>query len=914
MIGAIAVLAAGVALFVLPIVLRKKLAKQWMASLMAGGVLLGVSGGFLTAGEVRQDLENRENLYTSLCYLGQYNTDSALFYLDKAGTDTYVGASARSLLERMRENDLMARLYVDIAASEARSDEQKSLLTTLQAVDTHQWDQLNLVVSELTKELKLSEERKTDVQAFVAAETGGATEGVSDRLDETARRRLSVGAMLNQGNYSGAVREAALLADADSNADNRLLLAETMAESAYNGVTLSAEIFAPMDAEKVDQSVRKERDKLALEIIDLQSELQKLEISINGTQKEEELQKLNAQKLELTEQVNALTARSDKLFVYRAFSAIADIRTLEAELVRARLHFALEDQDTAVDTLLEAAQSLGAKLTSDHTLANSLRIVKEAYATENPHLDNQEFRDAVTQLLAAPFSDLVHVRQSDLTVDFMEKVVSDQKVYGESLFVSGLDTRDYPTVRVTLSGREEVLEKVVAGGEDIAARDTRNDVTYTAKITEQPLTSISVVVDVSGSMGGRPMASLKEALVSFVQNADEDTEISLSAFESSARKLTDLTKDKSLLLTQVNALGGGGGTNITSGIVVGTETLTNAAGMRYMLLMTDGQSSIDFNTVDAAAAQGITIHTIGFGSVNDSLLEEIAQRTGGQYVKADSVSELSNVYASLQQLLGNTVTVEYTVTDDADQRYFFLQLGDYSLRKDYIVGSNTAATKLLTCNPSVVTEQDLQRYKDRNAVLELNFTGEDLSRVTAVTVGGQTAAIVHQQADSLRVSLQPELTAGWQTVTLRLEDGSERSYDRLLLVGESKTYRNVRLGCITVQQAAGVLPGDGTLVLTGSNIQLGGTDANGAQLALTMNGTLTLPWNIPDPAEGETLPTSDIDMGESGVMEGWGRLSLRSDDSAYDRNGPAVLAEGGIRLECESGQCRLVSATEGGEQ
>jgi len=268
MIGAIAVLAAGVALFVLPIVLRKKLAKQWMASLMAGGVLLGVSGGFLTAGEVRQDLENRENLYTSLCYLGQYNTDSALFYLDKAGTDTYVGASARSLLERMRENDLMARLYADIAASEARSDEQKSLLTTLQAVDTHQWDQLNLVVSELTKELKLSEERKTDVQAFVAAETGGATEGVSDRLDETARRRLSVGAMLNQGNYSGAVREAALLADADSNADNRLLLAETVAESAYNGVTLSAEIFAPMDAEKVDQSVRKERDKLALEIID----------------------------------------------------------------------------------------------------------------------------------------------------------------------------------------------------------------------------------------------------------------------------------------------------------------------------------------------------------------------------------------------------------------------------------------------------------------------------------------------------------------------------------------------------------------------------------------------------------------------------------------------------------------------
>jgi hypothetical protein len=214
----------------------------------------------------------------------------------------------------------------------------------------------------------------------------------------------------------------------------------------------------------------------------------------------------------------------------------------------------------------------------------------------------------------------------------------------------------------------------------------------------------------------------------------------------------------------------------------------------------------------------------------------------------------------------------------------------------------------------MMTEQELQRHRDRSTMPELNFAGEDLSRVTAIAVGGQTAAITNQKSDTLRVTVPPELAAGWQSVVLTLEDGTQQTYDRLLLVGESKTYRNVRLGCITVRQASGILPGDGTLVLTGSNIQLGGTDANGAKLSMTMDGTLVLPWTVPDPAEGETLPTADIDLGEGGSIEGWGRLSLRSDDSAYDRNVSAVLAAGGFRMECESGQCKLVAAAEGGEQ
>ena len=106
--------------------------------------------------------------------------------------------------------------------------------------------------------------------------------------------------------------------------------------------------------------------------------------------------------VELTEEIQELQNRSDKLYIYRAFSAIADLRSLEADLVRARLYFALQQYDEAVETLRNSAGSLRAKLTADREMANALQIVEKAYETDTVFYETQEFRDAVTS--SAPFS------------------------------------------------------------------------------------------------------------------------------------------------------------------------------------------------------------------------------------------------------------------------------------------------------------------------------------------------------------------------------------------------------------------------------------------------------------------------------------------------------------------------------
>ena len=103
MIWAVVILAAGIVLAVLSVLLRKKLGRGWMASLLAAGILLTACGGWLTHGQLEQRQQTRENVYLGLQYRELRQTEPASFYLKKAGTeDDFVTAAARYLLELVR--------------------------------------------------------------------------------------------------------------------------------------------------------------------------------------------------------------------------------------------------------------------------------------------------------------------------------------------------------------------------------------------------------------------------------------------------------------------------------------------------------------------------------------------------------------------------------------------------------------------------------------------------------------------------------------------------------------------------------------------------------------------------------------------------------------------------------------------
>ncbi len=913
MIAAIIIAAAGVLLILLAVLLRKKLGRGWTVSFLAAGILTALVGGVFTGQQWQQEQQRRESVYLGLRYLEQSETESCAYYLKQAGTaDSFPAAAARSLLNLARGNELSARLALSMAEASARSQEEKDFLVVLPNVMAQDPSQLAAAVNRIVGFLNLSGRQTARLDTYIQMESNGYYDPLSaENFDQNAADRLQISHLLRNGSYESAVSQAVRLADRTPSEDNRLLLAETVAESAYNGLALSGETFLadggePDAAPKEDSTVRKERQKLDSQREALEVQLADLEFLNDG--QEETQQRI----LALTEEIQALRTRSDKLYVYRAFNAIADLHSTEAALVRARLYFALQDYQQALDTLRDTAGSLWTRLSPDRELGTALQAVERAYDQGDTFQESPEFRDMLVILLSKPFPDLMYLSQTELTQGFAQHIINDLKVYGKSLFVAQLDTSEFPKVRVTLSGRETLLQKI-ADQADTQCRDTRQDVAYTASLQTAALSNICVVVDRSGSMDGQPMEDLKTALTNFINGIPEDGILtSLVAFESDAETLSELTQDRASLLNQVNGLGGGGGTEITAGIREGTASLENAVGGRVMLLMTDGQSDVDFSVVEEAAVAGIIIHTIGFGSVNDALLQEIADRTGGQYIKADSSQELSNIYASLQQIIGHTLVLEYTAPEaDTDQpRYFFLRTEKYSVRVDYDPAPISAPAVFVTyCYPQWIRASDLQDMAERNRSVSLELRGEHLDTVTAVTVGGLTAQVEQQEEDQISLTLPPHLQQGWQSVTLSLTEGKAVSYDRLIYVGEPVRIPTLRLGCLSISPAWGFLPGDGTLVLADSGIRLTeNRSGENSSLQLYMTGALEL--SVTAAQQEQILGATygdEIDLGSQGVITGWGEIGLDSGDSAYTNGAPGTVVRGAVQFDCEADQAQLAA-------
>lgn len=926
MIVEIAILVIGLLLIATSVLLRKKLGRAWLCSIVMAGMLVAACGGWFCYGQYQQAQQNRESLYLGLRYLEQMQLESSNYHLKKVDTsDSYCSAAARSLLEMMRGNELTARLNLDIAASQAATSEQEELLVALRGFNPNDYDRLSTLINQLLHQIGLSERRQKSMDLYVQVESGwyaGDTEQLQELgLSENDTGRLNVSALLSNGSFEAATTAAVQLADNHPSEENRLLLAETVAESAYHGVTLSAWTFAREGEDNFteDASVQREREALQAQQQEAENELSALDLTLAGTDDEDKLQALNQQRLELTQEIQSIQQRIEKLYVYRAFNAIADLHSLNAQVVRARLYFSLLDYDKAVETLLDAEDSWQARMSLDQNLKNSLQIVSNAYNNDIVFCENVEFQDAMTSLVAAPFSDLMYFSQSSLTQDFVQRIVSDQKSYGHSLVVSGLDVRDYPIIRVTLSGRADILREVVQQ-QIITARDTRQNIIYTAELVDGVTADICMLLDRSGSMGGEPIQNLRTAVSDFITDMEAGTSLSLVAFDSSAERLTDLTQDSAGLLMAADSLSADGGTDITTAIREGISVLQEAGNNRVMLLMTDGQSDIDFSVVDEAVNYGITIHTIGFGEVNDTLLQEIADCTGGQYVRADSSAELSNVYASLQQIIGNVVTLEYTVTnpDIQQQRYFFLEVLGYTVHRDYALNASVSDTaQVYTSNPYFITPDQLQQMAEMGDVLEVELTGKGLSQVQAVTIGGQPATIEAQENSRLQLSVMPSLNVGWQGIELQLADGSSINQENLLLVGQTENYRNVRLGSLLIPNAQGVLPGDGTLVLAGTGISIQEylTDGADSSLDLSFSGTLILPWIPTVLADGEEDTINmKVDLGDQGVIYGFGVVTIGNSDSAYVQTAPTTVASGEVIFTCGPKQSQMSMAVETGVQ
>jgi Ca-activated chloride channel homolog len=206
--------------------------------------------------------------------------------------------------------------------------------------------------------------------------------------------------------------------------------------------------------------------------------------------------------------------------------------------------------------------------------------------------------------------------------------------------------------------------------------------------------AIVLVVDISSSMLAEDfhpqnrLAVAKDQAARFIRARQHDR-IGVVAFAGQAVTLAPLTIDYPVLYRAIERLEIGlveDGTAIGTAIATGANRLRRAPGeSRVMILLTDGENNrgeIDpLTAARAAAAYDIRIHTIAVGtdgtapipiarglfggyqyanlpvSIDEELLQEISDMTGGVYYRALDEGALDRVYREIDELEKTTVEV-----------------------------------------------------------------------------------------------------------------------------------------------------------------------------------------------------------------------------------------------------------------
>jgi Ca-activated chloride channel homolog len=214
--------------------------------------------------------------------------------------------------------------------------------------------------------------------------------------------------------------------------------------------------------------------------------------------------------------------------------------------------------------------------------------------------------------------------------------------------------------------------------------------------------TVILAFDVSGSMAAKDLQptridAAKTAAQEFVQRQPPSVQIGVVAFSDAGFSVQVPTNDRDAVAAAIDRLTPQRGTSLANGILaslqaisvgsqgqpseaysnltpVPTPTPTSVPAGTYtsaaIVLLTDGENNENPDPLAAAktaAQRGVRIYTVGIGSaagtllhvngftvhtqLDETLLKQIAQISGGEYYTATSAHDLQEIYASLDPQL-----------------------------------------------------------------------------------------------------------------------------------------------------------------------------------------------------------------------------------------------------------------------
>ena len=190
------------------------------------------------------------------------------------------------------------------------------------------------------------------------------------------------------------------------------------------------------------------------------------------------------------------------------------------------------------------------------------------------------------------------------------------------------------------------------------------------------------IVDESGSMSGQPISLVRESLKYLVGLMNEQDRVALVTFESYAYIKYDFTQmtetNKNSLLSSINGLSAGGGTNIYGALEAALTLLrhdyTSSERIASMILLSDGgdnyygaqELASKFESLlseTGKANYAFTLHTFGFGDYHDAdLMNRLSIIKDGGYFYISRLLDVNDAYLKIYGALSTVSNVNLVLT------------------------------------------------------------------------------------------------------------------------------------------------------------------------------------------------------------------------------------------------------------
>jgi uncharacterized protein YegL len=360
------------------------------------------------------------------------------------------------------------------------------------------------------------------------------------------------------------------------------------------------------------------------------------------------------------------------------------------ELQLARLYFMSNQYDKSKEYIYQIFTS---DLLSDSMwLGKEIETFKDAYINYISNSTSNEYSILFDKLMMSLYQSVFDDENFSSFKEFVMAYL--REIFG-GIVVRRVNISNYPQITAEISVSHSDIN---VDSNSILLTDTLEAIqNFSIETIEVNDLSLSIVLDISGSMQGNNITDSKNAIRNCISQLGDDVSASFVTFSNSANLECALTDSKYLIMNLVEATDSdGGGTYISSGLSTAIDALSGSSGSRVIILLSDGadfdeSKALMDGVLTEAVTNNVSIYTIGLQGCEEEYLQMIATRTGGQFIMVTNVAELDRTYQEIQNAMMNNYLITYSVSDEQNSRSIKIKdAGSYAeARKEYLLSGGT---------------------------------------------------------------------------------------------------------------------------------------------------------------------------------------------------------------------------------